>query len=145
MIAAIDSLHVLTEIPFSGDEMLPPIMPNHECRIGSAPRAGFAVFDGDGGGGVRIPVLRARLNRQASDQAHRRAAAMERTPENLRPRVTTSRLDPSDYDAAPFAISMYPNTGESTVHGQIVIGYIEIRIHRTHRRRGRPIRGTSVH
>ena len=41
------------------------------------------------------------------------------------PRVTTSRLDPSDYDASPFAISMYPNIDEFTEHGQIVIGYIE--------------------
>jgi hypothetical protein len=41
------------------------------------------------------------------------------------PRVTTSRLDPSDYDASPFAISIYPNIDEFTEHGQIVIGYIE--------------------
>ena len=41
------------------------------------------------------------------------------------PRVTAGRLDPSAYDASPFAISMYPNIDEFTEHGQIVIGYIE--------------------
>ena len=41
------------------------------------------------------------------------------------PRITTSRLDPSDYDASPFAISMYPNIDEFTEHGQIVIGCLE--------------------
>ncbi len=41
------------------------------------------------------------------------------------PRVTTSRLDLSEYDASPFAISMYPNIDEFTEHGQIVIGYLE--------------------
>jgi hypothetical protein len=41
------------------------------------------------------------------------------------PRITTSRLDLTDYDASPFAISMYPNIDEFTEHGQIVIGYIE--------------------
>ena len=41
------------------------------------------------------------------------------------PRVTTSSLDPTEYDASPFAISMYPNFDEFTEHGQIVIGYIE--------------------
>jgi transposase len=29
--------------------------------------------------------------------------------EKLAPRVTISRLDPTEYDASPFAISMYPN------------------------------------
>jgi hypothetical protein len=32
------------EIPVRGDQLLPPIMPNHECRIGSAPRAGICSF-----------------------------------------------------------------------------------------------------
>ena len=41
------------------------------------------------------------------------------------PRATISRLDPTDYDASPFAISMYPNLDTFTEHGQIVIGYIE--------------------
>ena len=41
------------------------------------------------------------------------------------PRVTTSRLDPPEYEASPFAISMYPNIDEFTEHGQIVIGYME--------------------
>jgi hypothetical protein len=42
-----------------------------------------------------------------------------------RPRVTTSRLDPTAYDASPFAISMHPNIDEFTEHGQIVVGYME--------------------
>ena len=41
------------------------------------------------------------------------------------PRATISHLDPTDYDASPFAISMYPNLDTFTEHGQIVIGYIE--------------------
>jgi len=41
------------------------------------------------------------------------------------PRITESRLDPTAYDASPFAISMYPNIDEFTEHRQIVIGYIE--------------------
>ena len=41
------------------------------------------------------------------------------------PRVTTSRLEPTEYDASPFAISMYPNIDEFTEHGQIVVGYME--------------------
>ena len=42
-----------------------------------------------------------------------------------RPSVTTSRLDPTEYDASPFAISMYPNIDAFTEHGQIVVGYME--------------------
>ena len=41
------------------------------------------------------------------------------------PRITESRLDPTAYDASPFAVSMYPNIDEFTEHGQIVIGHIE--------------------
>jgi hypothetical protein len=41
------------------------------------------------------------------------------------PRVTSSRLDPTEYDASPFAISMYPNIDAFTEHGQIVVGYME--------------------
>lgn len=41
------------------------------------------------------------------------------------PRVTTGRLDPTEYDLSPFAISMYPNIDVFTEHGQIVIGYME--------------------
>ena len=41
------------------------------------------------------------------------------------PRATISRLDPTDYDASPFAISMYPNLDTFTEHGQIVVGYME--------------------
>jgi hypothetical protein len=41
------------------------------------------------------------------------------------PRVTISRLDPTEYDASPFAISMYPNIDAFTDHGQIVVGYME--------------------
>jgi hypothetical protein len=41
------------------------------------------------------------------------------------PRVTINRLDPAEYDASPFAISMYPNIDAFTDHGQIVVGYME--------------------
>lgn len=41
------------------------------------------------------------------------------------PSITTSRLEPSKYNASPFSISMYPNIDEFTEHGQIVMGYIE--------------------
>ena len=41
------------------------------------------------------------------------------------PRVTIGRLDPTEYDASPFAISMYPNIDAFTDHGQIVVGYME--------------------
>lgn len=41
------------------------------------------------------------------------------------PRLTTSRLDPPDYDTSPFAFSMYANIDEFSEHGQIVIGYME--------------------
>jgi hypothetical protein len=47
------------------------------------------------------------------------------TSQETGPRATISRLDPTDYDASPFAISMYPNPRHVTEHGQIVIGYIE--------------------
>jgi len=41
------------------------------------------------------------------------------------PRTTIGRLDPTEYDASPFAISMYPNIDAFTDHGQIVVGYME--------------------
>jgi len=41
------------------------------------------------------------------------------------PCIIESRLDPTAYDASPFAVSMYPNIDEFTEHGQIVMGYIE--------------------
>lgn len=41
------------------------------------------------------------------------------------PRVVTSRIDPTEYEASPLASSIYPNIDEFTEHGQIVIGYLE--------------------
>jgi len=41
------------------------------------------------------------------------------------PRVTTSRLDPTEYDLSPFAITMYPNLDSFTERGQIVVGSID--------------------
>jgi hypothetical protein len=37
-------------------------------------------------------------------------------------RFATSGLDPPEFGAPPFAISMYPNINELTEHGQIVVG-----------------------
>lgn len=36
-----------------------------------------------------------------------------------------AELDPAEFDASPFAASMYPNIDEFTEHGQIVIGRIK--------------------
>ena len=41
------------------------------------------------------------------------------------PRIVARRLDPTEYEASPFASSIYPNIDEFTEHGQIVIGYLE--------------------
>ena len=41
------------------------------------------------------------------------------------PSVTISRLDATEYDKSPFAISMYPNIDAFTEPVQIVVGYIE--------------------
>src|ERR1035438_7259531 len=72
-----------------------------------------------------LPALRARARRRASYQSHRGITAMERRRKTA-PRITESRLDPTAYDASPFAISMYPNIDEFTDHGQIVIHKIAV-------------------
>lgn len=41
------------------------------------------------------------------------------------PRIVTSRLDATEYEASPLASSIYPNIDEFTEHGQIVIGFVE--------------------
>lgn len=41
------------------------------------------------------------------------------------PRITKSRLDPTDFDASPFTVSMYPSIDAFTDRGQIVIGHID--------------------